>query len=138
MADEYAKVGAEGHTGTILFGVSGHVNKPGVYELETGTPLTEIINDVCGGVPGGKKIKAIIPGGSSMPPLRGDEIDGVRMDEESLKPAGYPYRYRRHHGDGRRHGHRGRHACVSPTSTITSRAGSARHAARVVAGWRRS
>lgn len=87
-ADNYAAIGAPGHTGTILYGVSGHVNKPGVYELPTGTLLTEIIHDVCGGVPKGKKIKAIIPGGSSMPPLRGDEIDGIKMDEESLKVLG--------------------------------------------------
>ena len=86
--DEYAKIGAPKHTGTLLFGVSGHVNKPGVYELPTGTLLTDIIYEVCGGVPGNKKIKAVIPGGSSMPPLRGDEIEGVRMDEESLKPLG--------------------------------------------------
>jgi NADH-quinone oxidoreductase subunit F len=86
--EEYAKIGAEKHTGTLLFGVSGHVNKPGVYELPTGTLLTDIIYDVCGGVPGDKKIKAVIPGGSSMPPLRGDEIEGVMMDEESLKPLG--------------------------------------------------
>lgn len=87
-AEAYAAIGAPGHSGTILFGVSGHVNKPQVIELPTGTPLTEIINNHCGGVPGGKKIKAVIPGGSSMPPLRGDEIDGVLMDEESLKKIG--------------------------------------------------
>ncbi len=87
-ADVYSTIGAEGHTGTILYGVSGHINKPGVYELPTGTLLSEIINNVCGGVPGGKRVKAVIPGGSSMPPLRGDELDGVRMDEESLKKIG--------------------------------------------------
>jgi NADH-quinone oxidoreductase subunit F len=87
-AEAFASIGAPGHTGTILYGVSGHVNKPGVYELPTGTLLTDIINDVCGGVPNGKKVKAIIPGGSSMPPMRGDEIEGVRMDEESLKKLG--------------------------------------------------
>lgn len=87
-AEEFAKLGAEGHPGTLLYGVSGHVNKPGVYELETGIPLKDLIYDVCGGVPGNKAIKAIIPGGSSMPPLRGDEIDGVLMDEESLKKLG--------------------------------------------------
>ena len=86
--EAYSKIGAEGHPGTLLYGISGHVNKPGVYELPTGTLLTDIIYDVCGGVRGDKKIKAIIPGGSSMPPLRGDEIEGVRMDEESLKPLG--------------------------------------------------
>lgn len=86
--EEYAKIGAEGHPGTILFGVSGHVNKPGVYELPTGIPLKQLIYEVCGGVPNDKKIKAVIPGGSSMPPLRGDEIDEVLMDEESLKKFG--------------------------------------------------
>lgn len=87
-AEEYAKIGAPGHSGTLLYGVSGHVNKPGVYELPTGILLTELIDEVCGGVLGGKKVKAVIPGGSSMPPLRGDEIEGVRLDEESLKKIG--------------------------------------------------
>ncbi len=86
--DAYSAIGAKGHSGTLLYGVSGHVNKPGVYELETGTLLTEIIYNVCGGVPHGKGVKAVIPGGSSMPPLRGDEIEGVKMDEESLKQLG--------------------------------------------------
>ncbi|MGA2297389.1 MAG: NADH-quinone oxidoreductase subunit NuoF [FCB group bacterium] len=86
--EEYSRIGAAGHPGTLLFGVSGHINKPGVYELPTGTLLTDIINNYCGGVRNNKKIKAVIPGGSSMPPLRGDEIEGVRMDEESLKALG--------------------------------------------------
>lgn len=87
-AESYSKIGAPKHCGTLLYGVSGHINKPGVYELETGILLTDLIYDVCGGVIGNKKIKAVIPGGSSMPPLRGDEIEGVRMDEESLKVLG--------------------------------------------------
>ncbi|MCO6467193.1 MAG: NADH-quinone oxidoreductase subunit NuoF [Bradyrhizobiaceae bacterium] len=87
-ADAYSQIGAKGHAGTLLYGLSGHINKPGVYELETGMLLTDIIYNVGGGIPGNKKIKAIIPGGCSMPPLRGDEIDGVRMDEESLKVLG--------------------------------------------------
>ncbi len=86
--DNFAKIGAPGHPGTLLFGVSGHVNKPGVFELPTGTLLTDIIFNYCGGVKNNKKIKAVIPGGSSMPPLRGDEIEGVKMDEESLKVLG--------------------------------------------------
>jgi len=86
--ENYAKIGAPKHPGTLLFGVSGHVNKPGVYELPTGTLLTDIIYNHCEGVLGNKKVKAVIPGGSSMPPLRGDEIEGVRMDEESLKEYG--------------------------------------------------
>jgi NADH-quinone oxidoreductase subunit F len=86
--EAFSKIGAEKHPGTILVGISGHVNKPGVYEIPTGLPLTEIIEDLAGGVPDGKKIKAVIPGGSSMPILRGDQLEGVMMDAESLKAAG--------------------------------------------------
>jgi len=84
----FASIGEPKHPGTILFGVSGHVNKPGVYELPSGTLLTDIIYKYAGGVPGNKKILCVIPGGSSMPPLRGDKIEGVKMDAESLKAAG--------------------------------------------------
>jgi NADH-quinone oxidoreductase subunit F len=84
----FAAIGEPKHPGTILFGVSGHVNKPGVYELPSGTLLIEIIYKYAGGVPGGKKILCVIPGGSSMPPLRGDQLDGVKMDAESLKENG--------------------------------------------------
>jgi NADH-quinone oxidoreductase subunit F len=84
----FAAIGESKHPGTILFGVSGHVNKPGVYELPSGTLLTEIIYKYAGGVPGGKKILCVIPGGSSMPPLRGDQLEGVKMDAESLKEVG--------------------------------------------------
>lgn len=84
----YSKIGESKHPGTILFGVSGHVNKPGVYELPSGTLLTDIIYKYAGGVPGDKKILCVIPGGSSMPPLRGDQLEGVKMDAESLKEAG--------------------------------------------------
>jgi NADH-quinone oxidoreductase subunit F len=84
----FASIGEPKHPGTILFGVSGHVNKPGVYELPTGTLLTDIIYNYAGGIPGNKKILCVIPGGSSMPPLRGDQLEGVKMDAESLKAAG--------------------------------------------------
>jgi NADH-quinone oxidoreductase subunit F len=84
----FSKIGAPKHPGTLLYGISGHVNKPGVYEYPTGMLLTELIYEVAGGVPGNKKIKCVIPGGSSMPPLRGDKLEGVRMDAESLKEAG--------------------------------------------------
>ncbi|HET6400200.1 MAG TPA: NADH-quinone oxidoreductase subunit NuoF [Candidatus Kapabacteria bacterium] len=86
--EAYSKIGDPKQPGTILFGVSGHVNKPGVYELPTGTPLLDIINNHAGGVPNGKKIKMVIPGGSSMPPLRGDKLEGVLMDAEHLKEVG--------------------------------------------------
>lgn len=84
----FSKIGEPKHPGTILFGVSGHVNKPGVYELPSGTLLTDIIYNYAGGVPGNKKILCVIPGGSSMPPLRGDQLEGVKMDAESLKTVG--------------------------------------------------
>lgn len=87
-SDAYSKIGAAKHPGTLLFGLSGHINKPGVYELPTGIPLKELLYDIGGGIPGGKKIKAIIPGGSSMPPIHPDEIDRVLMDNESLKEFG--------------------------------------------------
>lgn len=84
----FSKIGEPKHPGTILYGISGHVNKPGVYELPSGMLLTDLIYNYAGGVPGNKKILCVIPGGSSMPPLRGDQIEGIKMDAESLKAAG--------------------------------------------------
>ena len=84
----YSKIGAPKQPGTLLYGISGHVNKPGVYELPTGVLLTDLITTYAGGVLGNKKIKAIIPGGSSTMWLRGDELEGVKMDAESLKAVG--------------------------------------------------
>lgn len=84
----FSKIGSPKHPGPILVGVSGHVNKPGVYEMPTGVPLLDIIHEYAGGIPGNKKIKAIIPGGSSTPILRGDQLEGVCMDADSLKSAG--------------------------------------------------
>ncbi len=86
--EAYSKIGAPKHPGPLLYGLSGHVNKPGVYEEATGTLLTDLIFSLGGGVPGNKKIKAVIPGGSSTMWLRGEEIEGVKMDAESLKSVG--------------------------------------------------
>jgi NADH-quinone oxidoreductase subunit F len=87
-SDWYSRIGVPKHPGPILVGVSGHVNKPGVYEMPTGLPLLEIIYKYAGGVPGDKKIKAVIPGGSSTMILRGEQLEGVCMDADSLKAAG--------------------------------------------------
>ncbi|MBS1551733.1 MAG: NADH-quinone oxidoreductase subunit NuoF [Bacteroidetes bacterium] len=87
-AEWFSKIGEPKHPGTLLFGVSGHVNKPGVYELPTGIPLMTLINDYCGGVKNGKDFKMIIPGGSSMPPLTKEESLTMKMDAESLKAVG--------------------------------------------------
>lgn len=82
------EIGAPKHPGPILVGISGHVNKPGVYEVPTGELLTDLIYRYAGGIPGDKKLKALIPGGSSTMILRGESIEGVRMDADSLKAAG--------------------------------------------------
>ena len=84
---EYAKIGTERNGGTRLFGISGHVNKPGVYELPMGYNLKKMIYDVAGGIRGGKNLKAVVPGGSSCPVLRADEID-VGMDFDQMGKAG--------------------------------------------------
>jgi NADH-quinone oxidoreductase subunit F len=83
----YAGLGSPKNGGTRLFCVSGHVNKPGIYELPMGFPLRRIIEDVAGGVRNGKKLKAVIPGGSSCPLLTAEEID-INMDYDSVAKAG--------------------------------------------------
>ncbi len=84
---EYSKIGTERNGGTRLFGISGHVNRPGVYELPMGYNLKKMVYDVAGGIRGGKKLKAVVPGGSSCPVLRADEID-VGMDFDQMGKAG--------------------------------------------------
>src|SRR5436305_13994633 len=77
----------ENNSGPKLYCVSGHVNKPAVVERELGVPLMELINEVCGGVRDGNKLKGVIPGGSSVPILRPEECD-VRMDFDSFAAKG--------------------------------------------------
>jgi len=86
-AEAYAAVGTPKNGGTRLFCLSGHINKPGVYELPMGFNLLRMIEEVGGGVPNGKKLKAVIPGGSSCPVLRADECD-LAMDFDSVAKAG--------------------------------------------------
>src|SRR5918995_2630555 len=87
-AAAYAAVGTEKSKGTKLFSVSGHTNKPGVYELEMGYPFKKFLEEDCGGVPNGRKLKGVIPGGGSMPVLRPEEIETVNLDYESVQAAG--------------------------------------------------
>ncbi len=82
----FAALGTPKNGGTRLFCLSGHVNKPGVYELPMGFNLLRMINEVGGGVRGGNKLKAVIPGGSSCPVLKADECD-VAMDFDSVARA---------------------------------------------------
>ncbi|MBI4914069.1 MAG: NADH-quinone oxidoreductase subunit NuoF [Acidobacteria bacterium] len=83
----YANLGRPKNTGTRIFGVSGHVNRPGVFELPLGTPLDFIVNECAGGVRGGKKAKAIIPGGSSCPMFDAKDFD-CPMDFDSVRDRG--------------------------------------------------
>ena len=120
---EYAKIGKPNNTGTRLLCVSGDVEKPGYYEFEVGAlTMGELINDVCGGIKGGRKLKALIPGGSSAKVLKaGDRYkikskkagrhDGGKGD----RAGGHPARFRHARGgrlDGgqRRHHRHGRDA----------------------------
>lgn len=85
-AAAFAALGTPKNGGTRLFCLSGHVNKPGVYELPMGFNLLRMINEVGGGVWKGKKLKAVIPGGSSCPILKADECD-IAMDFDSVARA---------------------------------------------------
>ncbi len=85
--EAFRKLGTENDGGTKLFAVSGFVEKPGVYEMRMGSSLKELIFDVCGGVKGDKALKGVIPGGSSSPILKPDEID-VPLEFEAMAAAG--------------------------------------------------
>jgi NADH-quinone oxidoreductase subunit F len=83
----YKQMGTEKSTGTKLFCVSGHIQRPGNYEVTMGFNFREFLYDICGGPPEGRTIKAVIPGGSSVPIMSADELD-VGMDYESFAAAG--------------------------------------------------
>jgi NADH-quinone oxidoreductase subunit F len=84
---EYAKIGPAASPGTVVFSLSGNVVNPGNYELELGTPLRELVYDIGGGIPDERELKAIIPGGSSVPVLTPDQLD-TPLDFNSVAEAG--------------------------------------------------
>ncbi|MHB8420010.1 MAG: NADH-quinone oxidoreductase subunit NuoF [Myxococcales bacterium] len=86
-AEWFAKLGTEKSGGTRLICVSGHVKRPGVYEISMRTTLRHLVMDVCGGPEGGRAVKAVVPGGSSAPVLAPHELD-VACEFEALKAAG--------------------------------------------------
>jgi len=86
-ASWFTQVGTEKSPGTMLFSLSGAVNKPGVYELPLGTPLRVLVEQCGGGVPGGRKLKAVFPGGPSFPMVTADQLD-LPMEFDALKKAG--------------------------------------------------
>jgi NADH-quinone oxidoreductase subunit F len=86
-ADWFAKLGIPNSGGTKIFSVSGHIEKPGNYEISLGTPFAELL-ERAGGMRGGAKLKAVIPGGSSVPVLPGDIMMKTNMDYDSIAKAG--------------------------------------------------
>jgi len=88
-AEEYKKFGTEQSPGTKIFCVSGHVERPGNYELPLGVTFRELLEDICGGVPGGKKMKAILPSGGSGPIVQAtDAILDTKLSYEDMAKAG--------------------------------------------------
>jgi len=85
--ENFAKLGVENSRGTRLFSLSGNVVNGGNYEVELGTSLRELIYDIGGGIPDGRELKAVIPGGSSVPVLNADEVD-TALDFDSMAARG--------------------------------------------------
>jgi NADH-quinone oxidoreductase subunit F len=83
----FMQLGPKNAAGTVIFSVSGHVEKPANLELPLGIPFKDLL-DLCGGVKGGRKLKAVIPGGLSVPVVPGDIMMKTNMDYDSLKAAG--------------------------------------------------
>src|SRR5512146_2505862 len=86
-ADAFLALGRPNNGGTKIFSVTGHVNKPGNYEVRLGTPFARLL-EMAGGVRGGRKLKAVIPGGSSMPVLPAEIMMATDMDYDSIAKAG--------------------------------------------------
>ncbi len=87
-AEKFAALGSPKNGGTALFSLSGHVNKPGVYELPMGVALKTLIYDCGGGIRNGNKLKAVIPGGSSSHILTAEECENLNLDFESVAERG--------------------------------------------------
>lgn len=83
----YRQWGTEADPGFRLFSVCGSVKRPGVYEVPLGTPMRELLEDYAGGLTEDRDVKAVIPGGSSTPPIRGSEVD-ITLDSESIQEVG--------------------------------------------------
>ena len=87
-AEAYRSFGTEKSPGTLLFAMSGHVERPGIYEAEFGTSMLDYINHYGGGVKAGKMLKAVIPGGASTGVITAKEAGNVTLDYESLRAIG--------------------------------------------------
>jgi NADH-quinone oxidoreductase subunit F len=87
-ADAFRKVGTKTSPGTRLISISGHINRPGVYEVELGYPWAKFIREDCGGILGGRSLKAIIPGGVSTKVLTAADVEPLVLDHAALVDAG--------------------------------------------------
>jgi NADH-quinone oxidoreductase subunit F len=87
-AEAFKKIGTAKNPGTRLISISGHIARPGVYEIEVGYPWAKFIFDDCGGIPAGRALKAIIPGGISTKVLTAAEIAPLHLDNQELEAAG--------------------------------------------------
>ncbi|MEO8101953.1 MAG: NADH-quinone oxidoreductase subunit NuoF [Betaproteobacteria bacterium] len=85
--EAYLALGKPNNGGTKIFSISGHVTRPGNYEVNMGTPFATLL-ELAGGMRGGKKIKGVIPGGSSMPVIKGDLMMTLDLDYDSIAKAG--------------------------------------------------
>lgn len=83
----FADLGVKGSGGTAIFSVSGHIEKPGNYELPLGIPFPELL-EIAGGMRGGRKLKAVIPGGSSVPVVPAEKMMTLTMDFDTIRAAG--------------------------------------------------
>ncbi|MGB7400968.1 NADH-quinone oxidoreductase subunit NuoF [Arcobacter sp.] len=86
--ESYTKYGTEKAPGTMLFAMSGPVKNPGVYELQYGCKMTDVINEIGGGMKDGLKLKAVIPGGASCPILTAQDVEKAYLDYESMWEIG--------------------------------------------------
>ncbi len=86
--ESYAQYGTEKSKGTKLCGISGPVKRPGVYEVEMGYPLEQLLEELAGGMLEGKKLRAVIPGGSSTPPISAEDVKRAKLSYESLQELG--------------------------------------------------
>ena len=129
----FTDLGVPNSGGTMIFSISGHVNKPQNIELPLGIPFKDLL-EICGGMRGGRKLKAVIPGGVSVPVVPGDVMmtrhHGLRRREESRLGA----RHRRDDRDGRHDLHGASRSSAFRASTTPSRAASARRAVKAPAG----
>ncbi|RXJ65721.1 NADH-quinone oxidoreductase subunit NuoF [Halarcobacter ebronensis] len=86
--ESYTKYGTQKAPGTMLFAMSGPVKNPGVYELQYGEKMIDVINEIGGGMKDGLKLKAVIPGGASCPILTAQEVEKAHLDYESMWEIG--------------------------------------------------